>query len=70
MYIIKRMYRIYMPVDLVIAITHNKMRRHNSDRVKKAEVGVVQCKEHEEREKCNNSDNVKRNKCLDIFRLW
>lgn len=68
MYIIKHMYRIYMPVDLVIAITHSKMRRHNAEREQKVE--SVKRERCETREKFDNSDNVKLQKCLDIFRLW
>ena len=68
MYIIKHMYRIYMPVDLVIAITHSKMRRHNAEREQKVE--SVKRERCESREKFDNSDNVKLQKCLDIFRLW
>ena len=68
MYIIKHMYRIYMPVDLVIAITHSKMRRHNAEREQKVE--SVKRERCESREKLDNSDNVKLHKCLDIFRLW
>lgn len=68
MYIIKHMYRIYMPVDLVIAITHSKMRRHNAEGGHKVE--SVKHERCETREKFDNSDNVKLHKCLDIFRLW
>ncbi len=62
------MYRIYMPVDLVIAITHSKMRKHNKEKEKKVE--NVKGERCETREKFDNSDNVKQHKCLDILRLW
>ena len=65
------MYHIYMPVDLVIAITHSKMRRHNAEHVQKLEdIKRKNLENRESREKINNSDNVKLHKCLDIFRLW
>ena len=32
------MYRIYMPVDMVLAITHSKMRRQRNDRVNKERI--------------------------------
>jgi hypothetical protein len=66
------MYRIYMPVDLVIAITHDKMRRRNAEREREREqkAEIVKRENRESREKINNSDNVKLHKCLDIFRLW
>jgi hypothetical protein len=66
------MYRIYMPVDLVIAITHNKMRRRNAEREREREqkAEIVKRENRESREKINNSGNVKLHKCLDIFRLW
>lgn len=65
------MYRIYMPVDLVIAITHDKMRRRrNAEREREQKAEIVKRENRESREKINNSDNVKLHKCLDIFRLW
>jgi len=72
LYIINHMYRIYMPVDLVIAITHNKMRRRNAEREREREqkAEIVKRENRESREKINNSGNVKLHKCLDIFRLW
>ena len=65
------MYHIYMPVDLVIAITHSKMRRHNAEHVQKLEdIKRKNLERDENREKYDNLDNVKMHKCLDIFRLW
>ena len=66
------MYRIYMPVDLVIAITHDKMRRRrrNAEREREQKAEIVKRENRESREKIDNSDNVKLHKCLDIFRLW
>ena len=65
------MYRIYMPVDLVIAITHDKMRRRrNAEREREQKAEIVKRENRESREKINNSYNVKLHKCLDIFRLW
>ena len=69
------MYRIYMPVDLVIAITHDKMRRRRNaererEREREQKAEIVKRENRESCEKINNSDNVKLHKCLDIFRLW
>ena len=69
------MYRIYMPVDLVIAITHDKMRRRRNaererEREREQKAEIVKRENRESREKIAHSDNVKLHKWLDIFRLW
>jgi hypothetical protein len=65
------MYRIYMPVDLVIAITHSKMRKHNDNRCHDVKVVIPENREIcENREKIDNYDNIKQSRCLDVFRLW
>lgn len=65
------MYRIYMPVDLVIAITHSKMRNNNNIRSRDVKVTIPENREIcENREKIDNYDNIKQTRCLDVFRLW
>jgi hypothetical protein len=75
------MYRIYMPVDMVLAITHSKMRRQRNDRVNKeriesmrlacaSENGTTSVKDDEckHREKIGNS--FKNSNCMEMFRFW
>ena len=67
------MYRIYMTVDMVLAITHSKIRRERVDKLYKERIesAVTKYEKHDERErreKIINSD--KNNKCMDMFRFW
>jgi hypothetical protein len=60
-----------MPVDLVIAITHSKMRNNNNNRGRDVKVVIPENREIcENREKIDNYDNIKQTRCLDVFRLW
>ena len=59
------MYRIYMTVDMVLAITHSKIRR---ERIESAVTKYEKHDERERREKIINSD--KNNNCMDMFRFW
>lgn len=60
------MYRIYMPVDMVLAITHSKMRREHLERHSIMTYGKGD--DREMREKCVNS--WENSKCIDMFRVW
>ena len=67
------MYRIYMTVDMVLAITHSKKRRERVDKLYKERIesAVTKYEKHDERErreKIINSD--KNNNCMDMFRFW
>jgi hypothetical protein len=67
------MYRIYMTVDMVLAITHSKIRRERYDKLYKERIESTVTKyekhdERERREKIINSD--KNNNCMDMFRFW
>jgi hypothetical protein len=80
------MYRIYMPVDMVLAITHSKMRRERIDRLYKdrieserlaaamkmaATVTTTSYEKHDERESREKLDNsLKNNNCIEMFRFW
>lgn len=67
------MYRIYMPVDMVLAISHNRMRRercrdrlerkNNSETIKNIVDNVVY-------DKHVNNDLTKQQSCLEMFRVW
>jgi hypothetical protein len=70
------MYRIYMPVDMVLALTHSTMRRERLDRLYRqrpqaamvAKTTYEKRNEREIREKLDNS--IDKNTCMDIFRFW
>ena len=75
------MYRIYMPVDMVLAITHRKMRRECIDRLCKDRIESERLAaataamrtyekgdEWESREKIGKS--FKNNNCIEMFRFW
>lgn len=75
------MYRIYMPVDMVLAITHSNMRRERIDRLYKERLNAMVATaaataamsyekgdERESREKLDNS--LKNNNCIEMFRFW
>ena len=70
------MYRIYMPVDMVLALTHGTMRRERVDRLyrqrlnaaSEAKTTYEKRDERESREKLDNS--IANNTCMDIFRFW
>ncbi len=73
------MYRIYMPVDMVLAITHSKMRRERIDRLYKERLNVIAAataaiktyEKHDERESREKLDNsLKNNNCIEMFRFW
>lgn len=58
------MYRIYMPVDLVLAISHKRL---HCDRREKHNCSVDVVKVND----ANSVNDVNKNKsCLDIFRIW
>jgi galactokinase len=76
------MYRIYMPVDMVLAITHSNMRRERIDRLYKQRLNAMVATaaataamrtyekgdEREMQEKLDNS--LKNNNCIEMFRFW
>jgi len=80
------MYRIYMPVDMVLAITHSKMRRERIDRLYKDRIeserlaaamkmataaAMKTYEKHDERESREKLDNsLKNNNCIEMFRFW
>jgi galactokinase len=76
------MYRIYMPVDMVLAITHSKMRRERIDRLYKERLNAIVAataataaiktyEKHDERESREKLDNsLKNNNCIEMFRFW
>ena len=73
------MYRIYMPVDMVLAITHSKMRRERIDRLYKDRLNAIVAtaaaiktyEKHDERESREKLDNsLKNNNCIEMFRFW
>ena len=80
------MYRIYMPVDMVLAITHSKMRRERIDRLYKqrlesarledavkaaTKVTMTSYEKGDEREMREKCVNSWENsKCIDMFRVW
>lgn len=71
------MYRIYMPVDMVLAISHNRMMRERErnrlEHLKKNE-STQRIVDNLVYDKHTNTDlNVEKNKqqsCLEMFRLW
>jgi hypothetical protein len=80
------MYRIYMPVDMVLAITHSKMRRQrNNDRVNKeriesmrlacavasaSENGSTYVKDDEWQRREKIVNSIKNSNCMEMFRFW
>ena len=80
------MYRIYMPVDMVLAITHSKMRRERIDRLYKqrlesarledavkaaTKVTMTSYEKHDERESREKiGKSFKNNNCIEMFRFW
>jgi hypothetical protein len=70
------MYRIYMPVDMVLAITHSKIRRERKERIESMRLasarddGMTSVKDDEWqlREKIGNS--FKNSNCMEMFRFW
>jgi hypothetical protein len=70
------MYHIYMPVDMVLAISHSRMTRERErnrlERLKKSECvldNVVYSK-HTDTGNDINIEKVKYQSCLEMFRLW
>lgn len=79
------MYRIYMPVDMVLAITHSNMRRERIDRLYKQRLNAMVAtaaataataamrtyEKGDERESREKLDNsLKNNNCIEMFRFW
>ena len=79
------MYRIYMPVDMVLAITHSKMRRQRNDRVNKeriesmrlahaiasaSENGMTYVKDDEWQRREKIGNSIKNSNCMEMFRFW
>ena len=75
------MYRIYMPVDMVLAITHSKMRRERIDRLYKdrieserltaATAAIKTYEKHDERESREKiGKSFKNNNCIEMFLFW
>lgn len=73
------MYRIYMPVDMVLAISHNRMMRERErnrlEHLKKNESTqrIVDNLVYDKHTNTNTDLNVEKNKqqsCLEMFRLW
>lgn len=80
------MYRIYMPVDMVLAITHSKMRRERIDRLYKdrieserlaaamkmaTKVATTSYEKHDERESREKiGKSFKNNNCIEMFQFW
>jgi tellurite resistance protein len=77
------MYRIYMPVDMVLAITHSKMQRERNYRINQKRIesmrlanaivnaSIVTSEKDDEwqrREKIGNSFN--NSNCMEMFRFW
>jgi hypothetical protein len=71
------MYRIYMPVDLVLAISHNRLVRERELKrqkqpqkqmqTNKESNGVMFC---DNNSKDNDTNKNKDKTCLEIFRIW
>lgn len=74
------MYRIYMPVDMVLAITHRKMRRERIDRLYKDRIeserlataaAIKTYEKHDERESREKiGKSFKNNNCIEMFLFW
>ena len=75
-----------MTVDMVLAITHSKMRRERIDRLYKDRIeserlatamkmataaAIKTYEKHDERESREKLDNsLKNNNCIEMFRFW
>ena len=79
------MYLIYMPVDMVLAITHSKMRRQWNDRDNKeriestrlacatasaSENGMTYVKDDEWQRREKIGNSIKNSNCMEMFRFW
>ena len=79
------MYRIYMPVDMVLAITHSKMRRQRNDRVNKERMESMRLdcavasasenrstyvKDDERQRREKIGNSFKNSNCMEMFRFW
>lgn len=79
------MYRIYMPVDMVLAITHSKMRRQRNDRVNKERIESIRLahavasasdnrstyvKHDEQQHREKIGNSIKNSNCMEMFRFW
>ena len=75
------MYRIYMPVDMVLAISHNRMTRERErERERERRRVRLESKNNSETiknivdnvvyDKHVNNDLAKQQSCLEMFRLW
>ena len=74
------MYRIYMPVDMVLAITHSKMRHERVDMLHKERVesmlsaDEVTSSSYEKRDERDSREKIgkscKNNRCIEMFQFW
>ena len=78
--ILDYMYRIYMPVDMVLAITHSKMRRERVDMLYKERIesmrlaDVAMTSSYEKRDERDSREKIgkscKNSNYIDMFQFW
>jgi len=68
------MYHIYMPVDLVLAISHNRLVREREwqrqERQRQINKDSTRIGYYDNNSKDTDKDKDKNKTCLEIFRVW